>query len=90
MRVIYKYTLKAGVTTLNMPQGAQVLTVQTQNENACLWALLDPSKPTEVRTFHMYGTGHRIDNLNLVYIGTFQLEHGVLVFHVFEQEKELG
>jgi len=37
------------------------------------------------RTFAIYGTGHKHEHVEGTYIGTFQLDGGSLVFHVFEE-----
>jgi hypothetical protein len=85
MRTIWKYQLDVtDVQRLAIKRGAQILTVQAQNGVPCIWAVVDPSEPSEVRTFCMYGTGHRITEEIGQYIGTFQLHDGNLVFHLFE------
>ena len=69
-----------------IPRGAKLLAVQAQNEGPCLWALVDTKQPKESRTFEIYGTGHTMpkDLSNRVYLGTFQLDSGRFVGHVFE------
>ena len=85
MTTIYKYTLRPGRTMLQMPADAQVLTVQMQDGTPCLWAKVDPTKPAELRTFDVYGTGHTMpDDPPMLYVATFQMEGGALVWHVFE------
>lgn len=87
MKTIYKYQLKGEEWQfVTMPEGAQILCVQSQRDMACLWAIVDTEQPLmQMRKIHIYGTGHEIpDTLNLVYIGTFQVHSGALVFHVFE------
>ena len=85
MATIYKYTLEPGRTKLQMPQGAQVLTVQMQNGTPCLWAKVDPTRSTELRIFDVYGTGHTMpDDPRLMYVATFQMDGGALVWHAFE------
>ena len=82
---IWKYDLNVDdYTVLEMPKGAETLSVQDQRGTPRLWALVDPSAITEKRTFKMAGTGHDIDGRNLRFIDTFQLMNGGLVFHVFE------
>ena len=89
MKRIWKYPLdvtdEQGIT---MPDGAVILTVQTQNEKPCLWAIVDPLAPHRIRRFAMIGTGNPADVLDVIpgphYVGTFQLMGGGLVFHVFE------
>jgi len=86
---IYKYPLRIGVTELNLPLDAEVLTVQTQNNEPMLWAIVDPDdSETEKRVFYMLGTGHRHPSsefTDLEFIATIQLSNGELVFHVFER-----
>jgi len=44
MKTIWKFPLAVdGFQKIDMPKGAEVLTVQTQGERACLWVKLDPS-----------------------------------------------
>lgn len=86
MATIYKWTLTPGSTELAMPAGAQVLTVQMQGGQPQLWAKVDPKQPKEWRTFAVYGTGHPMpDDPRLVYVATFQMDDGALVWHVFEE-----
>jgi hypothetical protein len=41
---IYKYQLETtGVQEIEMPQGAIILSLQTQNEVPCIWALVNPN-----------------------------------------------
>lgn len=70
-----------------MPIGAQILTIAKQNNDVCLWALVDPTAPTHRRNFVMYGTGHDISGKENRhdYLGSVQLLDGSLVLHVFEK-----
>jgi hypothetical protein len=73
---------------LHMPKGAEILTVQTQKETACVLALVNPENETETRLFRLAGTGHPIHydmGVDYKYINTFQLFAGNLVFHLFER-----
>lgn len=75
--------------TLVMPADAQLLSVQLGREGSpCLWALCDtgPGNNQERRTILIYGTGNPIPEQPGRYLGTFQLDNGQLVFHVFEKE----
>jgi len=70
---------------LELPEGATVLSVQTQREEACLWALCDENAQGVFRTFELRGTGHAAKGLqDARFIGTFQMRGGALVFHLFE------
>lgn len=87
MRTVWKFPIDpSDVIEVDMPEGAHVLTVQTQGDQVCMWALVNPDRPTERRFFRMAGTGHPIDEElgALIWIGTFQLHGGRLVFHLFE------
>jgi hypothetical protein len=87
MKSIWKFQIEAtDVQEIEMPEGAELLTIQVQNGIVCLWALVSPNAPKEKRTLRVYGTGHPITSGGLHYIGTFQLLSGGLVFHVFEQK----
>ena len=73
---------------ISMPKGAEILTVQTQHETPCIWALVDTENGKEERYFEIFGTGHPIPNdmgVERKYINTFQLKGGALVFHLFER-----
>jgi hypothetical protein len=85
MLTVYKYevTPHGGV---ELPIGAEILTVQAQGEKAYLWAKVDTTQTkTEIRRIRCYGTGHKMSNDFKKYIGTFQLYDGTLVFHAFEE-----
>ncbi len=84
---IFKYSLVPGdYLTLQMPKGAEILSVQCQKDTACIWALVDPDQPLETRKFRWAGTGHPITETKkqLKFIGTFQMRGGDLIFHLFE------
>lgn len=89
-KVIWKFDLKPNegdemVAVVNMPVGAQVLTVQMQYGEPRLWALVDPNAPKADRRFQVVGTGHKFNpKPSAHYLGTFQMQSGAFVFHVFE------
>lgn len=82
-RTIYKYAVGPAMT-LALPREAQPLTVQLQHGVPQLWVVLDPEAPTIARTFALYSTGQPLPEGALGYIGTFQIEAGGFVFHLFE------
>lgn len=89
---IWKFILLPGhrnFAKVEMPEGAEILTVQVQNANICLWALVTPENSLKSRNIEVFGTGHDIpfDGISIYrrYIGSVQLESGLLVFHVFER-----
>jgi hypothetical protein len=84
MSTIYKYVLSQPYQGVSMPNGAEILSVQLQGENVCLWAKVNPSEPMRIRNIWMFGTGHPLPEMtNLVFIGTVQV--GQLVWHFFEE-----
>ncbi len=86
MNTIYKYPLiQAGEQTIHSHQDAEFLDVQVQHDEACLWAVVDPSKASCIYTIRIYGTGHMIHEKYLQHLGTFQLMGGQFVGHVFLQ-----
>jgi hypothetical protein len=85
MKTIYKYAIQPEIDSFEMPVGAQVLTVQTKDNKPFIWAMVDPSEKADLRRFVPYGTGHLMPDDPGVYVGTFQLNGGALVFHLFEQ-----
>lgn len=85
MRVIWKYTLKvATMQDLEMPSGAQVLSVQGQNDNGVMWCLVDDGAPLTKRTFTVVTTGSSFNASQCKYIGTFQTDGDTFAGHVFE------
>jgi hypothetical protein len=49
-----------------------------------IWALVEPDQPEAEVWFRIAGTGHPITDDIKRYVGTFQIDRGSLVFHVFE------
>jgi hypothetical protein len=86
MKTIYKYQLSiTDIQSIKMPQGAEILSIQCQDNSPCVWALVDTDNLKEDRSFLMYGTGNPVDeNYKKKYIGTFMMYSGSLVFHCFE------
>lgn len=90
MAQIWKFPLKTiQEQTIKMPSEFEFLALQVQNNRPCIWCVVNPS-PEEVEdvTFYTLGTGHNISKEvqdNSFYIGTYQLDGGGLVFHVFQK-----
>lgn len=82
MKTIWKFT---ATEIVDMPEGAEILTVQMQGEDICLWAKVDPTTGSWTkRRFLCLGTGHEIPDENLKYIGTIQTVDR-FVWHIFER-----
>lgn len=84
MKTIWKYPINPRQNKIEMPIGAQILSIQTQRGNPQMWALVDPNNRKETRIFQVYGTRWDIQDFPGKYIGSFQVEEETLIFHVFE------
>jgi hypothetical protein len=82
---ISEYPLRADDRqTVQLPKGAELLTVQVQRGTPCLWALVDEAAETEGRVILIYDTDRPISYLGK-HLGTFQLGDGDFVFHAFAE-----
>ncbi len=84
---IWKYPLKTvDQQVVEMPANAQVLTLQMQHGSPHIWAWVDSAAPKRKRLFITVGTGRPLPPFaaTSVYRGTYQLDGGALVLHVFE------
>ena len=90
MKTIHKYTLAVvDFQTLRLPRGAELLTAQAQGDHPQLWARVDLDEAeleaVELRTV---GTGRPFpDSDDWGYVGTYQLQDGALVFHLFRRAR---
>lgn len=75
-KVIWKFPL---LDKIEMPAGAEVLSVQMQHGQACLWAVVDPAAQRETRRFCIHGTGSGFDHDHGRFVGTFQMDEGALL-----------
>lgn len=85
---IYKYPLQVtDKQTIKLPSKHKILCVQIQGNGPCIWAMVNPYAPEEELLIETIGTGHEISTeleIRRNYIGTYQLQRGALVFHVFQ------
>jgi len=84
---VWKFPLRpADVNEIEMPKGAEVLTIDTQAGYPMMWAKVDPDAEKETRHFRVAGTGHELGVGVGEYLGTFQVRGRAraLIFHVFE------
>ena len=73
----------------SFPKDAEILSVQTQNNNICVWyKFTEGTIEKEDRTFFIIGTGYRIRRQHN-YLATCILDNGLLVMHVFEVDKTI-
>lgn len=83
MKAIYKYPIKiVDKQVIEMPIGANILSIQMQNGIATIWAIVSTKEcftPVKIRIF---ATGEEIPSGSVLrYIGTIQDE--IYVWHVF-------
>lgn len=81
---IWKYLLDiADIQIINLPGHSKPLSVQVQNGELCLWALVEETMPLRWSwRVRIVGTGHPFpDYLTCQFLGTVQM--GPLVWHVF-------
>lgn len=87
MITVFKYLLNPYETEVQLPAGADVLSVAFQGDDLCMWAKVDTSSPLEGRHFKVFPTGVEIPTdmgIDYDFIGTAHTYDGS-VFHVFEQ-----
>lgn len=89
MSVVWKYDLPTKDHTLLLPEFAEVIHVDMQNDIPRIWVLIDdPHRTRKPRRFKTYETGKEFPpDRNRKYIGTFfSTSTGRdLVWHVFEE-----
>lgn len=85
INTVWKYELQPDdYVDLEMPIGAKILCVQSQNDHLCMWCLVNPNEDIETRRFRLAGTGHPIKEKNIRYIDTAQLFGAGFLVHIFE------
>lgn len=86
MKVIYKYILKVqDIQDLFLPIESKILSVEEQNNEIVLYALVDSgAESIERYSIIIHGTGHPADDIvDYNFLGTVKLFNGIGVFHVF-------
>jgi len=86
MKTVWKFALGTADNrqTFAIPQDGKILWVAVQSETPCIWVEVDPEAPKCNRQFAVYGTGHRMPAVSQQYVGSFMLENGSFVLHVYE------
>ena len=87
MSVIYKYPIKiVDEQTIDMPFGANIISLQMQNGAAVMWAIVNPKANLTSVKIRIFGTGEEIPSGSaLRYIGT--IHDRKFVWHVFIDDK---
>ncbi len=84
MITIWKYALEVQDTQwIELPRGAKALSVAVQDEVPCLWCQVDTEAVQDSVLVITHGTGHPMKKDNMRFIGTYQLDGGSFVGHVF-------
>ena len=86
MITIYKYRVQLEeIFTVALPAGAEFLSVQVQNGNPEMWFRVDTSRDELPQLFGICGTGAELPAKlrSAPFKGTFQLNGGDYVFHLF-------
>lgn len=86
MKTIWKYQFEiSDGFNLLMPYDSDILSVQVQENQPCMWVLVDTNQPVITRRFRIFGTGFtNLDELGKFwnFISTFQMPP--FVWHLFE------
>jgi hypothetical protein len=85
MITIHKYQFEiADKVVIEMPIGADILSVQIQNGKPTIWAKVETTYKEEKKVFRIYGTGHELDLFAMEgrYLATIQ--QGQFVWHIFD------
>ena len=71
--------------TIELPEGSTFLSLQMQHGKPQMWFRVDDSRPMRRQVFGICGTGHEISSAlaQAPFLGTFQMDGGALVIHVF-------
>lgn len=84
-KTVFKYVLgRQRRSTVQMQEGAQLLSCQVQYGVACIWAAVYATAPLESRTFVAVPTGGEIPQESKGFVGTVQYDDGDVVQHIFE------
>lgn len=81
MKTVWKYKLRPEI---EIPRGAEVLSVHEQRGELWIWAVVNPNNRSEKRGFAVFETDEDVPDMSLKFIGTVLLNHGRSVQHVFE------
>lgn len=86
---VWKFPLQvADEQIIEVPLGAKPLNAEMQNDELCLWMLVNPAVEKVTKKVHIHGTGHKVSDFVTVgdYVDSFMMLNGSLVFHVFVTE----
>lgn len=87
MPVIFKYPLSSAATQpVTLPANAELLSAHFQQNQLCLWALVDPDAPDSAWQVQVLATGEPVPDRGSLgrFVGTAHAPDGT-VWHVFGQ-----
>lgn len=85
MYAIWKFPLQAEPDqTIEMPYGAKIIAVQSQNDVPHIWAECSVGSKMVTRRFRVIATGEEVDSFMGTYLGTVQIHAGMFIFHIYE------
>ena len=86
MKTIYKYPIVLDLErpiVVSMPAVAQVVLIDSQHDQAFLWAMVNPDSPPVERRFRLIGTGQPIPGGH-DHVASFLVNDGAFTCHLFE------
>lgn len=90
MITVHKFTLDCIlVQYVEMPAGARVIAADNQDEELCVWAIVDTDRKPEKRVFYCMETGADASVAALqtsMFVGTVLFDEGAYVVHVFVRQ----
>lgn len=86
MKEIWKFPCSyAFKTEIKMPKDAKFLHAGLDPQNTfCVWMLVDPAAPQEIRNFYVYGTGWDVEP-DRQYLAAINV--GQYMWHLFEDAR---
>ncbi len=83
MSTVYKYPFQVDDDVrIDMPIGAEILLIETQNGVPTIWAQVNPKATYVTRRFRVVGTGHPFESDRVKHVGSFQ--QPPFVWHLYE------
>lgn len=84
MKTIQKLQIKMfGQTEVKIPRGSSFLDIQILHRDLVAWVFIDPNAPIEECLLTMFMDGENMPDYPGYYLGTFQLDDGTFVGHIF-------
>ena len=83
MRTIHKYVLDTMTNSISTYEGAKVVHVADQHNQATVWLEVNTLERECMRTLHVVGTGYEIPGGT--HVGSLLSAGGHLVFHVYDE-----